>query len=83
MKKFVIINLLITFILFGCSKEAISECECETEVTRMISFDQGQTWIVNQVDARTGEIMPCSIDGEETNQVYSNAYWYKTVWNCK
>ncbi len=81
MKKLFI--LIVATVTMSCSKESISECACEIEGIRMISFDKGNTWHFNQVDNRSGEILPCDYNGKETNQVYEETYWYKTVWTCK
>lgn len=81
MKKLFILAIAIT--MMSCSEEERQDCECEAKVERLISFDQGSTWHPNQTDGRNGEMMPCENDGLETNQVYEETYWYKTVWKCR
>lgn len=84
MKKIILLLFILPLFAFQCEPEEIIEpCNCPIEGTRYISFDQGQTWDYNSTDGRSGEMFPCDYDGRETNQVYGEVVWYKTVWTCR
>ena len=64
--------------------EEIEEpCKCEIEGTKQISFDNGETWLYNDTDGRTGMMFPCHYDGLATNQRNNNGVLYRTYWECR
>ena len=77
--------LILGLILISCEQEELPKsCNCHIEGKKMISFDNGKSWDLNEIDGRTGMLFPCSYNGLETNQETTNdGIKYKTVWKCR
>lgn len=86
LKGFLFLIIVFTLLSGTCEKEEMPElpvCNCEIQGTKMISFDNGQTWQYNGLDERTGNQFPCSYDNTDTNQREQDGVLYKTHWECR
>jgi len=81
------IFLLLAFSLMSSTcepeDEPVTDCQCEIEGTKLISFDSGVTWQYNGTDERSGMSYPCSYDNTDTNQRDENGTLYKIHWECR